>query len=98
MMRSDRGYFCLPEVDLSIPFLPGMISFVKKAVSYCRFNELKLTVRRAVAKELLEDHVVEKIFPDVDPLLADVLQYCGNFNEKRSIYGQHKYGQHKQLW
>ena len=31
-MRKDKGFFCFPEVDVSIPFLPGMIGFVRKAI------------------------------------------------------------------
>ena len=33
VMRADRGYFCLPEVDLGIPFTPGMSALVQSRVS-----------------------------------------------------------------
>ncbi len=42
-MRSDRGYFCFPEVDLGIPFLPGMIAWVRKAIPQHAFHEWKYT-------------------------------------------------------
>jgi enoyl-CoA hydratase/carnithine racemase len=29
LMRADRGYFCFPEVDISIPFTPGMAALVQ---------------------------------------------------------------------
>ena len=28
-MRSDRGYFCFPEVDIRIPFTPGMAALIQ---------------------------------------------------------------------
>jgi enoyl-CoA hydratase/carnithine racemase len=29
MMRADRGYFCFPEVDINIPFSPGMAALIQ---------------------------------------------------------------------
>ncbi|MFE3255444.1 enoyl-CoA hydratase-related protein [Nocardia sp. NPDC059229] len=39
VMRADRGYFCLPEVDIHIPFSRGMAALI----------QAKLTPRAAVA-------------------------------------------------
>ncbi|MET9284567.1 enoyl-CoA hydratase-related protein [Nocardia beijingensis] len=39
VMRADRGYFCFPEVDIRIPFTPGMAALI----------QAKLTPRSAVA-------------------------------------------------
>ncbi|ALR11831.1 enoyl-CoA hydratase [Mycobacteroides saopaulense] len=32
VMRSDRGYLCFPEVDINIPFTPGMASLIQAKV------------------------------------------------------------------
>ncbi|MFA4929404.1 MAG: enoyl-CoA hydratase-related protein, partial [Patulibacter sp.] len=29
VMREDRGYWCVPEVDIRIPFTPGMVSLLQ---------------------------------------------------------------------
>ncbi|WP_405182072.1 enoyl-CoA hydratase-related protein [Nocardia sp. NBC_01377] len=33
VMRADRGYFCFPEVDIHIPFTPGMAALVQAKLS-----------------------------------------------------------------
>jgi len=96
-MRADRGFFCFPEVDLSIPFLPGMIAFVKKAIPYYRFNEMKLTGRRATASELADDHVIEKASKDYNSLLTDVMHFAATFDKKRAIFAEHKKRLHKEI-
>lgn len=96
-MKADRGYFCFPEVDLGIPFLPGMLAFVAKAVPHYKFNELKLTGRRVGAAELAEHHVIEKASPDAATLLQDALAFAKTFNKKRGIFGEHKRRLHQHM-
>jgi len=96
-MRADRGFFCFPEVDLGIPFLPGMIAFVKKSLPYYKFNELKLTGRRATAAELEEHNIIIKSCADVDELMKESVNFAKTFQKKRGIFGEHKKRLHKHI-
>ncbi|MFC4948604.1 enoyl-CoA hydratase-related protein [Pseudonocardia sp. GCM10023141] len=33
LMRSGRGYFCFPEVDIKIPFTPGMAALIQAKIT-----------------------------------------------------------------
>ena len=46
IMRSDRGYFCLPEVDLGIPFTPGMNALIRARLPIATAHEAMTTARR----------------------------------------------------
>ena len=96
-MRRDRGYFCFPEVDLGIPFLPGMVAFVRKAVPEYRFNEMKLTGRRVTAQELEKDHIIEKACENPEELFRDAGEFAGTFQKKRGIFGEHKLRMHQHI-
>ncbi|MBI9074670.1 MAG: enoyl-CoA hydratase/isomerase family protein [Desulfatibacillum sp.] len=96
-MKSDRGYFCFPEVDINIPFLPGMIAFSKKSIPYYKFNELKLTGKRVTAQELEEHHVIQKACADKEALMAEAMAFAKSFQKQRGIFGEHKKRLHKEI-
>ena len=96
-MKKDRGYFCFPEVDINIPFLPGMIAFVRKAMPEYKFNELKLTGKKAGAKELFEHHIIEKASDDQAALMEDVLSFAKTFKKGRDIFAEHKKRMYKNI-
>ncbi len=56
-MRSDKGFFCFPEVNLGIPFRLGMNAFIKKAIPLYKLSEMQLTGNRYTAQELEAHHV-----------------------------------------
>lgn len=96
-MKSDRGYFCFPEVDLGIPFLPGMIAFVRKAIPEYKFNKMKLTGEKIGAIELEKNHIIEKACENADELFIASLAFAKTFNKKRGIFKEHKKRMHKQI-
>jgi len=46
VMRRDRGFFCLPEVDLGIPFSPGMDALIKGRLPQTVAHEVMVTGQR----------------------------------------------------
>ncbi|MFA6034469.1 MAG: enoyl-CoA hydratase/isomerase family protein, partial [Myxococcota bacterium] len=96
-MRADKGYFCFPEVDIGIPFLPGMIAFVKKAIPYYKFQEMKYTGRRYGAPELEKHNIIVKSCANREELMKDAVEFARTFQKKRGIFGEMKKRMHKEI-
>ena len=88
-MRSDRGFFCLPEVDLGIPFLPGMLALLCKAIPKYKFNEMQYTGMRLTAKDCQEHHIVMKAL-HLDDLMKETLAFAKGLNKKRNTVREMK--------
>src|SRR5690349_12424946 len=46
VMRADRGFFCLNEVDIGLPLHPGMVALVKNRLSPLVLRDVVLTGAR----------------------------------------------------
>ncbi|KUO10048.1 enoyl-CoA hydratase-related protein [Streptomyces sp. DSM 15324] len=64
VMRADRGFWCLPEADIGIPFSPGMSALVQARLSPQAAHEAMVTARRYGGHEALTaaivDHAVDE--------------------------------------
>jgi len=96
-MKKDRGFFCFPEVDIHIPFLPGMIQFVRKAIPEYKFNEMILTGKRVGAQELENCHAVMKASDNARTLMEDAMAFARTFTKQRGIFGELKKRMHKDI-
>ena len=88
-MRSDRGFFCFPEVDLGIPFFPGMNAILKKAIPMYKLVEMEFTGSRLTAYDCQEHHIVNKAC-HLNTLMNDTMEFAKTLNKDRSIVGEMK--------
>ncbi len=84
-MRSDRGFFCFPEVDLGIPFWPGMVAMVKKAVPQYKLDEMYFLGTRLTGSQCEEHHIVVKACPN-EELMSVVMNFAKSQNKNRAYY------------
>jgi enoyl-CoA hydratase/carnithine racemase len=63
VMRADRGFFCLPEVDIKIPLAPGMTALIKSRLTPMVFRDAILTGKRIGGLEAKELGIVDDAVP-----------------------------------
>ena len=88
-MRSDRGFFCFPEVDLGIPFLPGMNALLKKALPMYMVETMQYTGARLTAEQCAEHHIVQKACP-VETLMEETMAFAMTVNKRRPVVAEMK--------
>jgi enoyl-CoA hydratase/carnithine racemase len=69
VQRTDRGWFCLPESDLGLPFHPFMNALIMGALPIATYQEAMLTGRRYDGTASVEAGIAS-ITADEDSLLA----------------------------
>jgi enoyl-CoA hydratase/carnithine racemase len=90
VMRSDRGYFCFPEVDIALPFDAALTAVVSARLPAEAVQDAMITGRRYTAEEALALGIVtdtsdEARLLDVAISLAEPIA-----GKDRNVIGEHK--------
>ena len=96
IMRADRGYFCLPEIDLKSPLTPAMTALVSARLSKYAAHESITTGRRYTAEAAKARDIVDEVATEADVLpraMAVAAEYAKKDSRtmgtlKRGLYEQ----------
>ncbi|MCD0451652.1 enoyl-CoA hydratase-related protein [Actinocorallia sp. API 0066] len=75
-MRADRGYYCFPEVDILIPFTPGMAALIQGKLTPAAAVAAMTTGHRFAAPEAAEAGLVDAAVP-LDALVRTAAERVG---------------------
>ena len=81
IMRSERGYWCLPEVDLGIPFTAGMDALISSRLSRRTAHEAMVTGRRYSAWDAVQAGIIDEEAGEAD-LLPRAISLAGEHAAK----------------
>jgi len=65
-MRADRGFFCIPEVDLGFPLAPGLNAILRARLPQPVLHEAITTGRRYGGPECVAERIVEAALPEAE--------------------------------
>ena len=68
VMRADRGYWCVPEADLGMPFTPGMTALLKARLPRRTAHDAMTTARRYGGPDAVAAGIVDEVAAEDDVL------------------------------
>lgn len=90
IMRSDRGYWCLPEVDLGLPLTPAMYATVSARLPHATLHEAIVTGRRYGGPEALAAGIVEQLAAEDRVVELAVERAAAMAGKDRRVIANHK--------
>ena len=64
VMRVDRGYFCMPEVDMKAPLHPGMTAIIQARLPHQSAHEVIVTGTRYGGELAVDRRIVDEVAPE----------------------------------
>ena len=72
VMRSGRGFFCMPEIDMKVPLHPGMTAILQARLSKHTVHEVIVTGKRYTAADAVARQIVDEAQPEEQVLARAV--------------------------
>ena len=98
VMRADRGFVCLPEVDINIPLAPGMTALIKSRFTPQTFRDTILTGVRLGGTEAQQRGIVDEAVAAAEVLPRALARAAGMAGKNRSTYGALKHGMYADVF
>jgi enoyl-CoA hydratase/carnithine racemase len=92
VMRADRGFFCLPEVDINVPLAPGMTALIQEKLSARVVAETVLTGVRLGGPQALERGIVDAAVAGLEVVPQAIARAAALADKDRATYGALKRG------
>lgn len=86
-MRADRGYLCLPEVDLGLPFSPGMLALLQAKLTPAQATDTMLTAHRFGGAAAQAAGLVSEALPEAEVVDRAVAQVQALTGKPAGVYG-----------
>ncbi len=89
-MREDRGYWCMPEVDLGLPVGEGMAALLSATLPAPAVHRMLVTGHRFTAPEALAAGIVAEVAPEAELLDRAVAWAAALAGKDRGVMATHK--------
>ncbi len=81
VMRADRGYWCLPEADINIPFTPAMSALIQARLAPRTAHEAMVTARRYGGHDAAAAGIVDRAV-DEDAVRSTAIELARSLASK----------------